>query len=173
MVVFLSASLLAIVLRMKASFDHEKLYVYQESIRFVSWVDELLEKIPKNLAVHNQLDRASTSIPLNIAEGNGKYTAADRCRFFDIARGSALECAACLDVLVKKKRIEQADFGKSILVRIVSMLVGLIRSTSPSRVHEDCRSLCSLPEQAPANCSSSCAVDYSTSRPEAIDYDYD
>ena len=66
----------ATVLRMKANFDHEKLDVYQESIQFVSWVEELLEKVPKSLAVHNQLDRASTSVPLNIAEGNGKYTAA-------------------------------------------------------------------------------------------------
>jgi len=122
---------------MKAHFDHEKLDVYQEAIAFVKWVDDLLEGIPKSLAVHNQLDRASTSIPLNIAEGNGKYTAADRCRFFDIARGSALECAACLDVLVAKKRIDSGDSGKAILVRIVSMLVGLIRSTSPSRVYED------------------------------------
>ena len=122
---------------MKTHFDHEKLDVYQDAIGFVSWVDELLEGIPKSLAVHNQLDRASTSIPLNIAEGNGKYTPADRCRFFDIARGSALECAACLDVLVAKNRIDSADSGKAILVRIVSMLVGLIRSTSPSRVYED------------------------------------
>jgi four helix bundle protein len=122
---------------MKTYFDHEKLDVYRDAIAFVSWVDELLAGIPKNLAVHNQLDRASTSIALNIAEGNGKYTAADRCRFFDIARGSALECAACLDVLATKKRIEAADPGKAILVRIVSMLVGLIRSTSASRVHED------------------------------------
>ncbi len=115
----------------------EKLDVYQDAIRCISLVDELLEGIPKNLAVHHPLDRASTSIPLNIAEGNGKYTAADRCRFFDIARGSALECAACLDVLVAKKRIDSADCGKTILVRIVSMLVGLIRSTSASRVYEE------------------------------------
>ena len=121
---------------MKTHFDHEKLDVYQDAIGFVSWVDELLEGIPKSLAVYNQLDRASTSIPLNIAEGNGKYTPADRCRFFDIARGSALECAACLDVLVAKKRIDSADAGKAILVRVVSMLVGLIRSTSDSRVYE-------------------------------------
>ena len=90
----------------------------------------------RSLAVYSQLDRASTSIPLNIAEGNGKFTAPDRCRFFDIARGSALECAACLDVLVAKKLIEQADSGKAMLVKIVSMLVGLIRSTSPHRIHE-------------------------------------
>ena len=122
---------------MKTHFDHERLDVYQEAIGFISWVDEWLADIPKGLAVHNQLDRASTSIPLNIAEGNGKYTSADRCRFFDIARGSALECAACLDVLVTKKRIASADDGKAILVRIVSMLVGLIRSTSATRVDED------------------------------------
>jgi four helix bundle protein len=127
---------------MKFNFDHEKLEVYQNSIVFVSWVDELLKDIPKSLAVYNQLERASTSIPLNIAEGNGKYTAADRCRFFDIARGSALECAACLDVLVVRKRIESADEGKAMLVRIVSMLVGLIRSTSPYRVHEEPAKYC-------------------------------
>jgi four helix bundle protein len=121
---------------MKTVFDHEKLTVYQESVRFVAWADEILETLPKGLAVHGQLDRASTSIPLNIAEGNGKYTAPDRCRFFDIARGSALECAACLDLLVAKKRLAQAEPGKEILVRMVSMLVGLIRSTSPDRVHE-------------------------------------
>ena len=115
-----------------AHFDHEKLKVYQESIGFVAWADDLLETVPKAAAVHNQLDRASTSVPLNIAEGNGKRTSAARCRFFDIARGSALECAACLDVLVAKKKIESetADSGKAVLLEIVSMLVGLIRANS-------------------------------------------
>ena len=122
---------------MNPIFDHEKLNVYQEAIRFVAWADALLETLPKNLSAHDQLDRASTSIALNIAEGNGKYTAPDRCRFFDIARGSALECAACLDVLATKKQLVQMDQGKEILARIVSMLVGLIRSTSADRVHED------------------------------------
>jgi four helix bundle protein len=127
---------------MKTKFDHEKLKVYQASIEFTAWVDELLEHIPKGLAVHNQLDRASTSIPLNIAEGNGKFTAADRCRFFDIARGSALECAACLDVLFSKKLIKTPTPGKEMLVEIVSMLVGLIRSTSTSRVYEESPEYC-------------------------------
>lgn len=116
-------------------FDHEKLNVYQSAIHFVAWASELLEKIPKSLSVHNQLDRASTSIPLNIAEGNGKYTSADRCRFFDTARGSVLECAACLDVLVAKRVIDQgmADEGKLTLLEIVAMLVGLIRANSETR----------------------------------------
>ena len=116
-------------------FDHEKLKVYQQSISFVAWVADLLESIPKSMAVHDQLDRASTSVPLNIAEGNGKSTPKDRCKFLDIARGSALECAACLDVLLAKRKMdsETAEIGKSSLIEVVSMLVGLIRSNSPDR----------------------------------------
>jgi four helix bundle protein len=113
--------------------------VYQESVRFVSWADGILQDIPKSWAVRDQLDRASTSVPLNIAEGNGKFTAPDRCKFFDIARGSALECASCLDVLLAKKKItpEIALEGKAILSPIVAMLVGLIKSTSADRVYEE------------------------------------
>ena len=75
---------------MQRLFDHEKLEVYQACLSFIAWL-EPGGSLPKSLAVADQLGRASTSIPLNIAEGNGKFTEADRCRFFDIARGSALE----------------------------------------------------------------------------------
>jgi four helix bundle protein len=120
-------------------FDHEKLNVYQRSLDFVEFADGILDALPKNLAAHSQLDRAATSIPLNIAEGNGKFTSKDRCRFFDIARGSALECAAALDVLLCKKRIQssQAVAGKAILVDVVSLLVGLIRSQDTDRLYEE------------------------------------
>jgi four helix bundle protein len=83
-------------------FDHEKLEVYQEAIVFVGWMAEIMESVVRVGDVKDQLDRASTSIALNIAEGNGKYATKDRCRFLDIAHGSALECAAGLDVLVAK-----------------------------------------------------------------------
>jgi len=124
---------------MSRQFDHEKLTVYQRSIDFVAWADNLLETLPRTLAVSKQLDRASTSIPLNIAEGNGKFTDSDRCRFFDIARGSALECAAALDVIVAKKRATMTDVaeGRELLIDIVSLLVGLIRSNSKNRVFEE------------------------------------
>ncbi|MBI1312093.1 four helix bundle protein [bacterium] len=117
------------------SFDHEKLSVYQASIEFVAFADELLSDVPKSVAICNQLDRAACSVPLNIAEGNGKFTPKDRCRFFDIARGSALECAACLDVLAAKGLIGdgQQTNGKDKLVRVVQMLVGLIRANSDER----------------------------------------
>jgi four helix bundle protein len=122
-----------------AAFDHEKLNVYSKSLEFVSWVTVLLENVPKTAAVYNQLDRASTSIPLNIAEGTGKFTAPDRCRYYDSARGSALECAACLDVLVAKGILQgdKIGTGKELLRPIVSMLVGLIKSVAPDRVFED------------------------------------
>ncbi len=120
-------------------FDHEKLRVYQASIEFIIWLETILQKVPKRNAVYNQLDRASTSIPLNIAEGNGKFTKPDRCKYFDIARGSALESAAAMDILAAKKIIDENDLipGKKILRSIVSMLVGLIKSTSADRVYEE------------------------------------
>ena len=123
---------------MKPRFDHEKLTVYQASLEFVTWATDLLAKLESKAAVKDQLDRASTSVPLNIAEGNGKFAIRDRCRFLDFARGSALECAACLDVLAAKHLADHSAVipGKQQLFEIVSMLVGLIRSLS-SRIAEE------------------------------------
>jgi len=119
-------------------FDHEKLDVYHEAVRFVEISNSLLSIMPKGFSVRDQLDRASTSIPLNIAEGNGKFTARDRCRFLDIARGSALECSACLDVAVARGLIEEDGIqcARHSLLKNVSMLVGLIRTVSEDRVAE-------------------------------------
>jgi four helix bundle protein len=113
----------------KIHFDHERLEVYQKAVAFIAWLQPLLESVPKAGDVRDHLDRASTSISLNIAEGNGKYSTKDRARFFDIAYGSALECAAALDILVAKRKLErdQVDSGKEQLSAIVRMLMGLLR----------------------------------------------
>ena len=123
---------------MKIYFDHEKLQAYQKALEFAGWSEAILERVPKSAAVHGQLDRARTSIVLNIPEGNGRFTAPDRCKFFDIARGSGLECAGCLDLIFIKNVLSDAELhrGKSLLKDIVSLLVGLIRSNSPDRLHE-------------------------------------
>ncbi|MGA2867424.1 MAG: four helix bundle protein [Verrucomicrobiota bacterium] len=123
---------------MNRLYDHEKLEVYQESLAFVAWLEPRLQKLPKSVAVRDQLDRASTSVVLNLAEGNGKFTSPDRGRFFDISRGSALECAAALDVLASQGRCELGVVasGKERLRRIVSMLVGLIKANSDWRLHD-------------------------------------
>lgn len=123
---------------MKSQFDHEKLRAYQDALQFVAWVDPILERLHGKIAARDQLDRASTSVVLNIAEGNGKRRHADRCRYFDIARGSSVECAACLDVLVIKTQLDPstAEAGKAILLGIVSMVSGLISHFS-GEVHEE------------------------------------
>ena len=71
-------------------FDHEKLDVYRHSIAFCAWVGDFLPLITAKTSAKDQLDRASTSIPLNIAEGNGKFSARDRARFLEMARGRRL-----------------------------------------------------------------------------------
>ena len=113
-------------------FDHEKLHVYQKALEFNTWLNDILLKVEKKYAVFGQLDRASTSIVLNIPEGNGKFTSKDRCKYFDISRGSALECAGGLDILVAKNVLsfDEIKPGKIMLKEIVSMLIGLIKSNS-------------------------------------------
>jgi four helix bundle protein len=114
-------------------FDHEKLDVYQAELRFVEWVTPLLDEVSEKAKtrtreVCDQLDRASLSALLNTAEGNGRRQRQTRAKFFDDARGSATECAACLDALVAKKSAtaERIQDGKGLLLRIVSMLSRLV-----------------------------------------------
>lgn len=115
-------------------FDHERLDVYQLELSFVTWVTGVLATIkqrPTNARVaevSDQLDRASLSILLNTAEGNGRRQRQTRARFFDDARGSVTECAACLDALVAKGicTSEEIDDCKQLLLRIASMLTKLI-----------------------------------------------
>jgi four helix bundle protein len=123
---------------MEKKFSHEKLIVYNRSLEFVEFVENLLSRFKDKLNVYDQIDRSSTSIPLNIAEGTGKFTVKDKNRYYDIARGSAVESAACLDVLLKRNRItlEESVKGKELLYEIVSMLIGLIKSNS-DRVYEE------------------------------------
>jgi four helix bundle protein len=120
-------------------FGHEKLEVYQETIAFVAWLAPFIDGTVRIGDVRDQLDRASASMPLNIAEGNGKYLPKDRCRIFDIAHGSALECAAALDVLVARGKAARQHVtpGKVRLQRIVRMLIGLIKRNSDRSYGDD------------------------------------
>ena len=112
-------------------FSHDRLVVYQHAIEFVAWPHTLLNGVDAVGSVRTQLERAATSIPLNIAEGNVKSSPRDRRRYWEIALGSTVECAAILDVLVARALRSSAEVssGKDALERIVSMLVKLVQST--------------------------------------------
>ena len=109
-------------------FGHEGLDVYKISLQYIAWVYDIEKRLKgKHRHAKDQLLRASQSIPLNIAEGNGKSSPKDRSRFFEIARGSALECAAIQDILEigKVLSVEENKNAKQLLLRIVSMLTKL------------------------------------------------
>ena len=94
------------------SFGYEKLDVYRLSLEYVGWVFHFCENLKGHRNAKDFI-RASQSIPLNIAEGNGKPTDGDRRRYFEIARGSALECGAIQDVF----QVCGALFGKVKMLR--------------------------------------------------------
>ena len=115
------------------AFDHEKLDVYQLAVEFVSKADELLKELPRGRGyLTDQLQRASLSVVLNIAEGAGKFSPRDKASFYTRARGSAMESAAVLDVCSRLKLINDENLkdNKMILERIVQMLTKLAKIRS-------------------------------------------
>ena len=118
---------------MEFSFGHEKLQVYQRALAFISWRASAIEIGDRRAAVWDQFERASESIVKSLANGNSRRSAGDRARFFDVAAGSGLECAACLDICHAKRFIPIAvrQEGKRALHDIVRMTIGLRKSTSP------------------------------------------
>ncbi|MHC5114393.1 MAG: four helix bundle protein [Planctomycetota bacterium] len=113
------------------AFSHDRLVVYRVAIEFVAWSQTIVDVLPPGISARGQLERASTSVPLNIAEGNMKSSKRDRCRYWEIACGSAVECAAVLDVVVARgmRSVEQVEEGKVLLERITSLLIRLIEVT--------------------------------------------
>jgi four helix bundle protein len=116
---------------------HEKLDVYCLAIDYVAWVYTTSAELNRNHRhARDQWLRASQSIPLNIAEGNGKTADGDRRRYFEIARGSALECAAIQDVLEVGQVLDPVENRKrkTELDRIAAMLSRL--GGRGYRIHE-------------------------------------
>ena len=117
--------------------------MYQVELLFIAWVAALLTEVRSaapgfHREVCDQLDRASLSSLLNTAEGNGKRQGKQRAKFFDDARGSAVECAACLDALAAKTLVTKARIaeGKALLLRIVGMLTKLVERFDAYRARE-------------------------------------
>ena len=107
--------------------DHERLDCFRVALEFTAMVPALTQAARP--AMRDQLERAASSIALNLAEGCGRRAGKDRQHFFAMAHGSAAECAAAVDVLrvLGQVAFEDATSAKHKLTRIVQMLVGLRR----------------------------------------------
>jgi len=112
------------------SFDHERRQVYQLALEFIEFVEGLVSEFPQGHAdLTDQLRRASGSVVLNTAEGAGEFSKREKARFYRMARRSGTECAAVLDISLRRRITLERQVlpGKAMLVRIVSMLVVLIQ----------------------------------------------
>ena len=113
-------------------FDFQNLTVYKKSKAFhVSCKNIILEK-ELDRYVNDQLGRASFSIPLNIAEGSGKFSQKHRKHYFTIARASLFECIAVLDILSDDENLTKDEF-ESFLKRgdeLSRMLYAMIKNLS-------------------------------------------
>ncbi len=113
-------------------FSFEKLDVYQKAVRWVQTVDEICSRAKGRVSANtlDQFSRASLSVALNIAEGNGRWHTADKRQFFWIARGSVFECVPLLEVLKSREVLRQEDYEKcrESLSDLGKMLSGLIKA---------------------------------------------
>ena len=96
-------------------FPHEKLDVYRKALEFVAWCGRLQSGGCMPRSTSTSLDKASTGVALNIAEGNGKFSIKDRCRFIGHARTAALQATATLDVLAVRhaKSTQDVTHGRA------------------------------------------------------------
>ncbi len=119
------------------TFMFEKLDVYQKAVDFADQAASLTEQFPRGYGyLADQLNRAALSIATNIAEGNGRFTKADRRNFFIIARGSAQECVPLLELAKRRGLIndEQHADRHCQLEEIAKMISGLINSLDKRRI---------------------------------------
>lgn len=105
--------------------DAEKLHVYRCAVEFQALATTLVPADSRVL--RDQLERASVSVVLCIAEGGGRRSRPDKARFYTMARGSAAECAAVVDLLLVRGLASPllCRRARSLLVRIVQMLTKL------------------------------------------------
>ena len=113
-------------------FDFEKLTVYSKAKELNKKVYSFLKATDLDRTTNDQIRRASFSIMLNIAEGSGRYSKADKRNFYVISRGSAFECVAIFDYLKDTGSISEADFIQfySDLDELSRMLFSMIKNLS-------------------------------------------
>lgn len=123
------------------AFYFENLTVYQKSLDFVEQVTKLKQERDRKIpaAIMDQLFRAALSIPLNIAEGNGRWHQGDKRNFFWIARGSVFECVALIQVMKRGHFLHEDEYktfyGR--LEELSKMMTGLVQRFSDQKTMAD------------------------------------
>jgi four helix bundle protein len=116
-------------------FEHERLDVYRAAIDFLVIAETTASELPRGRGyIADQLRRAACSVVLNIAEGVGEFAPVEKARFYRIARRSATESAAILDVCRKLTLIDDpaVEAGRTLLLRVVAMLTAMARKVGES-----------------------------------------
>lgn len=113
-------------------FAFENLDVYQRALDWVEKIEDLCGDLKGKVSrtLIDQLSRASLSISLNIAEGNGRWHKGDKRQFFWIARGSVFECVPIIQVLHRKHLLDDEryiDYYEHLQV-MAKMLTNLVKS---------------------------------------------
>jgi four helix bundle protein len=105
-------------------FLHESLVVYQRSLQVHDALDGFWGHERTRCRYARRIDEASTSLTVNIAEGNGRFSKLDHSHFVSIAEDAGTKLAAYLD-LVEAASVFDADAAKSHLREVMAMLGGL------------------------------------------------
>lgn len=119
----------------RPAFDHEDLDVSAATLEFVALARKVVLQFPRGRAsLADQLERASASITLNLAEGYGEFSKKEKVRFYRMSLRSAAECGAIFDVAMRLQAISLNHHheGKALLARIAAMLTALIRRLGSS-----------------------------------------
>ncbi len=113
-------------------FDFEKLDIYKKAKKFNTDVRNFIKSTKLDSTTKDQLRRASFSIVLNIAEGSGRFSKADRRNFYVISRSSIFECIAIFDVLKDEMVLTEDQFRLFYLLaeEISKILFTMIKNLS-------------------------------------------
>jgi four helix bundle protein len=110
--------------------DHHKMDIYSLSRLLVKYCYVVTRKFPgeEKFGIVSQIRRAAVSVHLNISEGCSRRSVQERRRFFEVARGSAIEVDTAFQIAVDLEytgKEELKELGLC-LVRCFSMLCKLI-----------------------------------------------
>ena len=115
------------------AFMFENLEVYQRAIDLADNISALTERFPRGYYfLVDQLNRAALSIATNIAEGNGRFTKADRKNFFIISRGSVQECVPLLELAKRRQLIDEQVHKKYIYIKLLIINIHIIINLYPT-----------------------------------------